>query len=385
MAQQLSKEEVENRKDAPHQSGSELGVSSADSSGSVHRVGKTQFANQGGTRPEAFASVSPIYGNQMLMDMEMLEVQPNELKATDLGEAYTELFSLSQKYPGLNPKAYLSNLDVQMVDESEAAGTGGAGGGVLYVQWSPQDLESPTLSGDLDALQNSDSEVHAALNPSWTGLQNLVDSGRFNSIVISGHGQSDAVSATDDAGLADTVTAEELLSLLDGSTIQNVVLSATEGSMGLAAMGAKVAEAGMRVMNFMEKAGVNEASASLGALVEIANQMGQPGFSGEVFKQAAAAFDASGGALVARLLEFEAGNAGLEDIADMLDAFIPQAKSKIEELGSSANLDTIAEALSQSSEDNQQGDVGKAIGEAESSIPQMTVSMGGADLVEDMA
>jgi len=385
MAQQLTKEQVENRKDSQHQSGSDLGVSKAESGGPIHRVGKTQFAQQGGTRPESFASVSPIYGNQMLQDMELLQVQPNELKASDLGEAYTELFSLAQKYPGLNPKAYLSNLDVQVVDESQAGGGGGgAGGGILYVQWSQEDLASPSLSGDLDALQNSDTQVHAALNPSWTGLQNLVDSGSFSSVVISGHGQSDAVSATDDAGLADQVTAEELLALLDGSSIQNVVLSATEGSQGLAAMGAKVQEAGMRVLNFMEKVGANDATASLTALIDIANQMGQPGFSGEVFRQAAASFDGSGGALVARLLEFEAGNADLEEIASMLDAFVPQAKSKIEELGGSASLDAIAQALS-GGEQEPGGDVGKAVTEAESSIPEMTVSMGSTDLVEDMA
>jgi hypothetical protein len=315
----------------------------------------------------------------------MLLIQPNELKATDLGEAYTELFSLAQKYPGLNPKAYLSNLDVQMVDESQAAGaSGGGSGGILYVQWSQDDLASPSLSSDLDALQNSEAQVHAALNPSWTGLQNLVDSGSFTSVIISGHGQSDAVSATDDAGLADQVTAEELLSLLDGSSIQNVVLSATEGSQGLAAMGAKVQEAGLRVMHFLEKVGANDATAPLSSLVDIANQMGQPGFSGEVFRQAAAQFDGSGGALVAQLLAFEAGNADLEDIAAMLDAFVPQAKSKIEELGGAASLDAIAEALS-GGEQEEEGDVGKAVTEAESSLSEMTVSMGNADLVEDMA
>ena len=112
--------------------------------------------------------------------------------------------------------------------------------------------------------------------------------------------------------------------------------------------------------------------------------MGQPGFSGEVFRQAAASFDGSGGALVARLLEFESGNADLEEVAAMLDAFVPQATSTIEELGGSASLDAIAQALS-GGEQEPQGDVGKAVAEAEASLPEMTVSMGSADLVEDIA
>lgn len=381
MPQQATREQVENRKDSPHKSGSDLGVSKEGGSGAIKRVGKTQFGEMGGARPEAMQGASPLYGNQMLQDLELLEVDQSELKAANLGEAYTELFSLAQKYPGLNPKAYLSELDVQVVTEAEAAG-GGGGGGVLYVQWAPTDLESPNLSGELDALQNSDTQVHAALNPSWTGLQNLVDSGSFSSVVISGHGQSDAVTATDDAGLSDTVTAEEVLSLLDGSAIQNVVLSAAEGSSGLATMGSKLQEAGMRVLHFMESVGADSSAGSLSALVDIANQMGQPGFSGEVFKAAASQFDSSGGALVARLIDFEAGNADLDEIVEMLDAFVPQAKSKIEEAGA-ADLDSIAEALSKS-ENEEGGDEGKATATAESDLPEMTVSMGSGSLIESM-
>jgi hypothetical protein len=389
MADQLQKVDASNRKESPHQQGSELGVSSQGSEGAVFRVGNTQFseAGQGATRPTEYASVAPIYSNAMLQDMQMLFVPASELKATNLGDAYAELFSLSQKYPDINPKAYMSELKVNVVPESSAATGAGdfPSGGTLFVQYAAEDLASPHLSGDLDAMQNSQTPVFAALNPSWAGLTNLVGSGKFNSVVISGQGKTDAVSAVDESGLNDEVTAEEILSLIQGSSIQNVVLSSAEGSTGMSTIASQLQEAGLNVMTFMQKVGSDASSNALNTLVGIANQMGQPGFSKEVFQQAAAAFDAGGGALIAKLLEFERGEADLEEMGQILESIIPEAKSKLEKANGKMDLKTLAAELTKGDAESEgQTNEAKAESDAEGSLPEMTVSVGGGQFVEEM-
>ena len=333
MAEQLQKEDAKNRKDSPHASGSELGVSRPGGDGAMSRVGNTQFVtggDQGQSRPEEYASVSPIYSNAMVQDMQMLHVPPEALKATNLGDAYQELFTLSQQYPGVNPKAYFSELKVNVVPESAAQGAGDMpGGSVLFVQYSAEDLANPQLSGDLDALQNSETPVYAALNPSWTGLTNLVGSGKFNSVVLAGNGQTDAMSAVDASGLNDEVTAEEILQLIQGSSIQNVVLASAAGTTGMSGIASALQQAGLNVMEFMDAVGSDAASAGLSSLVSLANQMGAPGFTKEVFEAAAAEFDAGGGALIAQLLEFEKGGVDIEEMAAIRETIVPEAKSTL--------------------------------------------------------
>lgn len=145
-------------------------------------------------------------------------------------------------------------------------------GSILVIANGPEDMRQLDHNAEADMIANSlggDRNAIVLWNPSAEALQAMLSAGKFQDVVLSGHGDQGTVYMTGADGEAVAVDAKTFTGYFEDSGVQNVFLNMCHGAGGQDSVAASLAEAGMNVLGWQTSVKDSTAQDAAGTLATL--------------------------------------------------------------------------------------------------------------------